>query len=381
MPDLAPATQAVLVDALEKPTLLGNPLDVENLLKQDETAFYRCLDAFVSDPGLSVITARLNLPSSVTPEMRQAYAHLAHAAAEHHKQAVFFSRASEPLSPEWLDLFEELEVPLLKEYRKGLRTLRRSIDYGAFLERRRSSPLVEDSNAFDVDEACARASVTAGSKMLGYRATAAVLTAYGIPVAPARLVSTVEDACAAARELGWPIALKVASPDIPHKSDVGALALDLTGDSELEAAYARILDNARREHPVASIEGVVVQAMVRGGTETIVGLSVDPQLGPVVMFGLGGVFVEVLRDVAMRVGPLTRSEARSLISEVRGAALLRGARGRPPADEEALLDVLVRVARLGYDLRDALAELDLNPLLVLPRGEGVLAVDALAVRR
>jgi acyl-CoA synthetase (NDP forming) len=118
-----------------------------------------------------------------------------------------------------------------------------------------------------------------------------------------------------------------------------------------------------------------------GATETIVGVSVDPQLGPVTMFGLGGVFVEIMRDVAFRVGRLSATEARDMLDEVRGAALLRGARGRPLADEDALIDVLERVSHLAADLHDELAELDLNPLMVLPRGHGVMVVDALLVRR
>jgi acyl-CoA synthetase (NDP forming) len=219
-------------------------------------------------------------------------------------------------------------------------------------------------------------------RVLGYAATAAILSAYGIPMAQAHLVKSAAEACAAARVLGLPVALKVASADVPHKSDIGAVALDLRTDADVDAAYERLIASASRAAPDARVEGVLVQRMVvEGIAETIVGVSDDPQLGPLTMFGLGGVFVDVMRDVAFRVGRLNANEARRMLDDVRGVALLRGARGRPAADEEALIDVLVRVSHLAADLRDELSELDLNPLIVLPAGHGVVAVDALLVRR
>jgi acyl-CoA synthetase (NDP forming) len=174
------------------------------------------------------------------------------------------------------------------------------------------------------------------------------------------------------------VALTIASADVPHKSDLGALVLGLNTDAEVEAAYYRVLRAVADAH----VEGMVVQRMIgEGATETIVGVSDDPQLGPVTMFGLGGVFVEIMRDVAFRVGRLSATEARGMLDDVRGAALLRGARGRQRADEEALVDVLCRVSHLAADLHGELAELDLNPLMVLPSGQGVMVVDALLVRR
>jgi succinyl-CoA synthetase beta subunit len=218
--------------------------------------------------------------------------------------------------------------------------------------------------------------------VLGYAATEAILTAYGIPMAPARLVTSAAEACSAAHALGFPVAVKVASPDVPHKSDVGAVALGVRTSAEVEAAYERVLANARRAVPDAVVEGVVIKRMLADGVaETIVGVSSDSQLGPLVMFGLGGVFVEIMRDVTFRVGRLSDADARSMLDDVRGTALLRGSRGRPRADEDALVDVLRRVSHLAADLHTELAEVDLNPLVVLPAGQGVVAVDAVLVRR
>jgi acetyltransferase len=314
--------------------------------------------------------------------MQQAYAHVATRAREHAKRVIFLTRASEPLADEWLTLFDELGAPLLKEYRTALRTIRHLLDYDAFLLLRNIGAPGADDAAPIVDRGALLDLLRASpGRVLDHTATETILTTYGIPVAPARLVRSAAEACAAAHDLGWPVALKVASPDVPHKSDVGALALGLGTDAEVAAAYDRVLASVLQAAPGARVEGVLVQRMIEGVAETIVGVSDDPQLGPVTMFGLGGVFVEVMRDVAFRVGRLSATEARGMLDEVRGAALLRGARGQPPADEDALADVVRRVSHLAADLRDELAELDLNPLVVLPAGQGALVVDALLVRR
>ena len=313
--------------------------------------------------------------------MRQAYAHVAARAREHAKRVIFLTRASEPLADEWLTLFDELGVPLLKEYRTALRTIRRLLDYDTFRHVQGSAGSATDE-APAVDRAALLDLVRASpGRVLDYTATERILTAYGIPLAPARLVRSAAEACAAAHDLGWPVALKVASADVPHKSDVGALALGLGTEAEVGAAYDRVLASVAHVAPDARVEGVLIQRMIACVAETIIGVSDDPQLGPVTMFGLGGVFVEVMRDVAFRVGRLSATDARGMLDDVRGTALLRGARGQPVADEDALVDVVRRVSHLAADLRAELAELDLNPVAVLAAGQGALVVDALMVRR
>jgi len=178
-----------------------------------------------------------------------------------------------------------------------------------------------------------------------------------------------------AEDLGYPVALKIDSPDIAHKTDVGGVRLGCAGAPAVRAAVGAMLDEVRRRAPAARIEGVLVQHMLAGGTEMIVGVKSDPLFGPAIVCGFGGIFVELLRDVAVRVPPLDRSEALAMIGELRGAALLRGARGRPAADVEALADTLVRVARLAEAHRGSLRALDLNPLVVLDQGHGAIAVD------
>jgi acetyltransferase len=204
-----------------------------------------------------------------------------------------------------------------------------------------------------------------------------VLAAWGIAGTREILTQSAEAAIEAAQILGYPVALKVDSPDIAHKTEAGVVRLALRDADSVRKAYEDILVNASTHAPNAAIAGMLVQEMVVGGTEVIVGISYDPQLGPMLLFGSGGVLVEVYDDVAHRHCPITRAEAFEMIGEVKGAKLLRGFRGRPAADLDSLADTLVRVSHLGVHLEGKLAELDINPLMVLPTG--VKAADALVV--
>jgi acyl-CoA synthetase (NDP forming) len=207
------------------------------------------------------------------------------------------------------------------------------------------------------------------------------LAAWAVGSARERLVGSVETAFEAAEQLGFPVALKVDSPDILHKTEAGVVRLNLRDAAQVRTAYAEILASAKAYAPQVRIIGASVQEMVGDGVEVIVGASCDPQLGPVLLFGSGGVMVEVYNDVALRRCPITRREAQAMIAEVKGARLLRGFRGRPAADLDALEDTLVRVSYLAMHMEGHLAELDINPLMVLPAGQGVKAVDALVVFR
>ena len=173
--------------------------------------------------------------------------------------------------------------------------------------------------------------------------------------------------------------LKIDSPDIPHKTEAGGVRVNIADDAEVRNAFVEITAAAAKHVPSATIRGVVVQEMVTDGVEVIIGVKHDAQLGPMLVFGTGGVMVEVYDDVALRRCPIVKSEALEMIDEVKGAKLLRGFRGRPVADIDALADAMVRVSQLAAALGSRLAELDINPVMVLPQGAGVKAVDALLV--
>jgi acyl-CoA synthetase (NDP forming) len=200
-----------------------------------------------------------------------------------------------------------------------------------------------------------------------------LLEAAGIPTSGARLASTGDDAVRLADQLGYPVVLKVISADISHKSDVGGVALNLQDAGAVRSAFDEMMRAVRAAQPSARIDGVSVQRQASRGTEVIVGMTKDPQFGPVIMFGLGGVLVEILRDVAFRLVPLDPRDAREMVREIKGFAVLEGYRGAPPADLAALETLILNVSRF-IEAHPEVEELDLNP--VFAYADGALAVDA-----
>jgi len=195
-----------------------------------------------------------------------------------------------------------------------------------------------------------------------------------VPVIPARLEISADEAAAAARELGFPVVLKIASPDIMHKSDIGGVKLNLHDEAAVRDAFDAVMQAASERAPDAAIEGALLSPMRSGGVELLVGVVRDPNFGQVLAVGMGGIFVELFKDASLRVLPVGRAEVREMIDELQGAALLRGARGSKPADMDALTDVIVRIAQVAQALGDDLESLEINPLRV--DGDQIEALDA-----
>ena len=204
-----------------------------------------------------------------------------------------------------------------------------------------------------------------------------VLAQYGIPVTREALAGTREEALKLADEIGYPLVMKVQSTDIPHKTEAGGVKLGLAGREAVGPAWDEIMGNAGAYAPQAKIDGILLQEQVMGGIEVILGVNNDPLFGPAVMFGLGGIFAEVMKDVSFRLCPVTQSEAMAMIREIHAFPILDGARGKPRADLDALAAAIMRLSALAIDLKDEVAELDINPLFVFPAGRGVKAGDAL----
>jgi acyl-CoA synthetase (NDP forming) len=194
-----------------------------------------------------------------------------------------------------------------------------------------------------------------------------VCVEYGIPVTKFKVAKNEAEAVKFAEEIGYPVVLKIVSPDIIHKSDVGGVIVGLKNAQEVRNAYKQILKNVKKHKANAKIVGVLVQEMAPSSTEVIVGAIKDPQFGPALMFGLGGIFVEVLKDVTFRVAPITIDEAREMITEVKAYPLLKGYRNQPPADIEAIVQILLNASRLVMDHQE-IKELDLNPIIVYEKG-------------
>jgi acetate---CoA ligase (ADP-forming) len=257
---------------------------------------------------------------------------------------------------------------------QGLGSLAR---YRSWLNRPRT-----EVRSFPVDLAAARAVIArahrAGATVLPEYAARELLEAFGLRFAASRRARTAEEAVAAAEEVGYPVVLKVASPDISHKTEVGGVLLHLENAAAVRAAVDRMTGTVRARAPKARVEGFEVEAEIRGGKEVLIGLERDPGFGPIVVFGLGGIYVEVLRDVTFRLAPVRPLSARHMVESVKAFPLLQGVRGEPPSDVDALAEAIERVSLLATSLPEV-AELDLNPLIVLGVGFGVVAVDARVV--
>jgi acetate---CoA ligase (ADP-forming) subunit beta len=200
-----------------------------------------------------------------------------------------------------------------------------------------------------------------------------LLAQAGVPVVETVLATSVEEAKLAAEKIGYPVVVKVVSADISHKSDVGGVKIGLVDADEVSQAYQAIMANSRAAVPDAVITGVAVQAMASEGIEVIIGMVKDPQFGPVMMFGLGGIFVELLKDVSFRVLPLTERDARQMVDDIKGQAILDGVRGQAPADKTALCQLIMKVGQF-IEQHPEIQELDMNP--VFAYAEGAVAVDA-----
>jgi acetyltransferase len=203
----------------------------------------------------------------------------------------------------------------------------------------------------------------------------AILAATGLPAPPAEVAASADEAVAIADRLGYPAVLKVASPDILHKTDVGGVRVGLESAADVRDAFDLITYRAQRYLPEARLWGCLVQKMAPPGLEVLLGMNRDPQFGPLVTFGLGGIYVEILKDVSFRIAPFSRREAESMLQEIRARALLEGARGQPAVDRPALVEALLRVGHLVHDFPE-IAELDINPFIVYPAGRGGVAIDA-----
>jgi acyl-CoA synthetase (NDP forming) len=207
------------------------------------------------------------------------------------------------------------------------------------------------------------------------------LAAVGIPVLPEQLVTDADAAVHAAEALGFPVVMKIASKDLPHKTEVGGVKVGLTSAQEVRAAYDEMRRTVAAKAPAAVVDGVLIAPMAKGVAELILGTTTDPIFGPVVMVGLGGIFAEIIQDTAVQTAPVSEPQAASMLRSLKAFPVLNGARGRPPADLEAAAQAVAALSRFAAAHADAVSEIDINPLLLMPKGQGAVALDALLVPR
>jgi acetyl coenzyme A synthetase (ADP forming)-like protein len=364
---LSDRTQAALREVLAEEASVRNPVDM--IASATPESYRLVLDRVLEDEGIDAAIAAFVPPLGVR---QQDVAQAIVDARQGHDKPVLAVLMGRQGLPQGRAELHEAGVPGYIFPESAAKALAAMYRYRQWLER----PAGE-FRQFDVDrdtvDRILRETCEAGEEHLAGPDALAVFRAYGIPVLESRIVKTADEAAAAASELGLPVVMKVESPDIVHKTDVGGVVVDLRTEEEVRVEFDAMVERVTNARPEAEVEGALIQRFVRGGRETIVGGTTDPTFGPLLMFGLGGVYVEALKDVVFRVHPLTDLDAEQMVRSIRGYRVLQGTRGEPPSDEAAIQEVIQRVSQLMGE-NPLIEELDINPFLVQEKG-GV-ALDA-----
>lgn len=368
---LGEASLAELTHALSAHSTPGNPLDV-TLALHDTEAYRACLETLDRDPEVGLIAVCQGAEPGLNEQQRALYAPIARMVTEFAAGAatptLCFSPYAGGVEPTFAATLREAGVPLLRGTRASMEAIRN-------LVRWQSRP----GDAPDDDHADVGPAPQLDSGTLSEREGKSLLAGYGILGPRERLAADPDAAALQAAEIGFPVVLKVDTPDIAHKTEAGIVRLGLGSAAEVRGAAVEIVDNARRYAPRARINGISVQEMVYDGVEMMLGVTNDPVFGPAVLVGAGGIYAEILTDVATELAPVSAETAARMIESLRCYSILCGARGRGPYDVAALQRAVVGLSRLAWDLRDRLGELDVNPLVVLEEGRGVRALDALVI--
>lgn len=372
VPQLGAATTERLRSFVPSFGSLANPIDVTAGIFNDPDLLKMTLHAVLDDPAVdSIAMINASLQGEIAAKVAAEVAEVARESAK----PIFMSwSARDEVNSGAYALLDAAKVP---HYKSPVRCGRALSALSWYADALRRNEVVVREAAAVISSSKARSTLAGRKDDVSEYAAKQILAQYGIAITREELATSREGALAIAKRIGYPVALKVQSPDIPHKTEAKAVRLGLAGDADAGAAYDEILRNAKAYKAGARIEGVLVQEMATGGIEAILGVTNDKLFGPAVMFGLGGIFAEVLKDVAFRIAPVKKSVALEMIAEIKGYPVLTGARGAAHADIDALADAIVRLSALALDLRDHVAELDINPLFVFAKGKGVKAGDAL----
>ena len=369
MARLSPPTVERLRAALPPTAGLYNPVDVIGDAKEDR--YQAALDAVAADPEVNCVLA-LSTPQAMTDYDK--YAEAVGQSAKQSGKPFFSAFMGEASLPKAREILRSHGIPQYPYPEPAVKTFEAMVKYRNWLDSAPAAPRQFPADRERVATMFQEAR-RQGRNQLGEREAREVIAAYGFRLPQNVLTRTVDEAVATAKRIGFPVALKIVSPDILHKTDVGGVRLNLQDADAVAEGFASIDASVRRFFPSAVIQGIAVQEMVAGGKEVILGMTRDPSFGPLLMFGLGGIYVEVLKDVAFRVAPIGPDEAEVMIREIRSFPLLRGVRGEKPSDMAAMVEALERLSQLCTDFPEIL-ELDVNPLLVKPEGSGAVAIDA-----
>ncbi len=360
------ATKAKLRAGLPKEASVNNPVDLIGDAQSDryELALQALYDEGV-DCGLILLT-----PQAMV-DLKKVAKTIASVGPRSGKTILTSILGLTDITPA-VEVLESNNIPHYTFPESAVRALTAMYEYQRWVERPRTQ-----IKHFDVDVGKAQEIILnakrAGLTNLPQDEALRILSTYGVPVIKTETASSKTEAVEAATRIGYPVAMKIVSPDVVHKIDVGGVKLDLNSDQDVSEAFDEILKNVNSRVPGARIEGVILQEYITGGTETIIGIHRDPKFGPLLMFGLGGIYVEAYRDVSFRLAPIRELSADNMISQIRGSKILQGFRGQPPADTKTIAECIERLSQLSIDLPDV-TELDVNPLVAF--ANGCKALDA-----
>lgn len=367
MAQLTPETKEKLEKGLPETANVKNPVDVLGDASPDRFAF--ALDTVLQDPNVDGVIY-LVTPQSVTDP--KGTANVAIKQATKSNKPIICSFFGGTRCGDAEKILIDKKVPTYLYPKRAVKSMKTLYDYTVI----KNQEYPEPPN-FDVDKDAVRSIIeearNKGMHTLGLESFD-ILKAYGIPTVGTAITTTVEETVKAAEEIGYPLVMKIVSPQISHKSDVGGIKLNLNNAEEVKSAYEDMMENIPKKEPEATLEGVQLQKMLSGGNEVIIGMVQDPTFGPMLMFGLGGIYVEVLKDVKFAIAPVNENEAKDMITGIKTHELLEGTRGSKASDIEAIKNIILRISQLVTDFPE-INEFEINPLMVFDEGEGALAVD------
>jgi acetyltransferase len=383
-PPLAPETLARVGEVLGVGTSLGNPLDAGFAALSSAETYFKCVEILRADPGIDVLLLQEELPPAPrTNNKVENLREVDRMVAEHqHPPVAVVSMISYMFTEHTRAFRAELpHLPVLQEMDKAIKAAGAAGRYGA-ARAVVTAPTPQPPREKKPDlKAILKRATPAGNglSVLGESNSKELLRTYGIRTPNEMLAGSADNAVMAAKDIGYPVVLKLAADEVQHKSDIGGVMLNIGGDDQLRRAYARLAQNLAKARPGAKLDQVLVAEQVSGGVELVLGVQRDPEVGPVLMFGSGGILLELHKDVSFGAVPPPLWQAKAMIARTTAGKLLKGYRGMPPADEDSVLAALVALGRLAHDLGDQLESIDVNPFVALP--EGAVALDALVVLR
>jgi len=384
-PSLAPETLAKVGEVLGVGTSLGNPLDAGFAALNSADVYFKCIDILRADPNVDLLLVQEELPPA--PRLNNKVDNLLQVdrtvAGGDGPPVAVISMISYMFSEHTREFRARLpHLPVLQEIDKAIKAAGAAGRYGALRAAVATAAPATTTAKPNIAAVLKRRTRAAdGFSILNEADSKELLRAYGIRTPNEVTALSVDTAAMAAKDIGYPVVLKLLAAEVQHKSDIGGVMLGIRSENELRSSYNRLAQNLAKARSGAKLEQVIVAEQVAGGIELVLGVQRDPEVGPVVMFGTGGVNLELHKDVSFGAVPLPEWQAKAMIARTVAGRLLRGYRGTPPGDEEAVLAALMALGRLAHDLGDQLESIDINPLVALPAGEGAIALDALVVLR